>query len=181
MPPRAVAAEIAPTSGDLADAVLAASRVLVAVAARSLAAAGEDVTLVQYRALVVLGYNGPQRIIDLAGELAVTSSTATRLVARLTRKNLVRRSPSALDRRATVVEITAEGRQVVEAVMARRRTEMSRILRRVPAEDRRAILSSLDALARAAGEAPERSWTLGWGEPKREGSRDLPDAPRSRR
>jgi DNA-binding MarR family transcriptional regulator len=159
MPPRAGAAEIAPTPGDLTDAVLAASRVLIAVAARSLAAAGEDVTLVQYRALVVLGYNGPQRIIDLAGELAVNSSTATRLVARLTRKNLVGRSPSPLDRRATVVEITPEGRQVVEAVMAQRRSEMSKILRRVPARDRRAIVTALDTLTRAAGEAPEQSWT----------------------
>lgn len=181
MPPRAVTTDGAPTSRDLTDAVLAASRVLIAVAVRSLAAAGEDVTLVQYRALVVLGYNGPQRIIDLAGELAVTSSTATRLVARLTRKNLVRRSPSALDRRATVVEITTDGRHVVEAVMARRRAEMSKILRRVPAEDRRAILSSLDALTRAAGEAPEQSWTLGWGEPKGHGPTNSPDMPRSRR
>lgn len=164
MPPRAGTHEAAPSSSTLTDAVLAASRVLIAVAARSLAAAGEDVTLVQYRALVVLGYNGPQRITDLAGELAVNSSTATRLVARLARKNLVRRAPSTLDRRATVVEITPEGRQVIEAVMAKRREEMTRILRRVPVKDRRAIVTSLDALARAAGEAPEQSWTLGWGE-----------------
>ena len=164
MPPRAGSREVAPSSSTLTDAVLAASRVLIAVAARSLGAAGEDVTLVQYRALVVLGYNGPQRITDLAGELAVNSSTATRLVGRLARKNLVRRAPSTVDRRATVVEITPEGRQVIEAVMAKRRAEMSRILRRVPVEDRRAIVTSLDALARAAGEAPEQNWTLGWGE-----------------
>jgi DNA-binding MarR family transcriptional regulator len=111
----------------------------------------------------------------------VNSSTATRLVARLERKNLVRRAPSPLDRRATVVEITLEGRQVLEAVMAQRRAEMSRILRRVPVEDRRAIITSLNALARAAGEAPEQSWTLGWGESPRDGSTQLPDVARSRR
>ena len=44
----------------LVDAVLGASRVLVAVAARSLADAGEDVTLTQYRSLIVLASRGPQ-------------------------------------------------------------------------------------------------------------------------
>ncbi|MFC7655431.1 hypothetical protein ACFQV8_01700 [Pseudonocardia benzenivorans] len=39
---------------ELVDAVMTASRVLVAVAARSLAAVDEDVTIAQYRALVVL-------------------------------------------------------------------------------------------------------------------------------
>ena len=51
-------AQVAPD--ELVDTVLAASRALVAVAARSLAAAGDDVTLPQYRALVVLAARGPQ-------------------------------------------------------------------------------------------------------------------------
>ena len=42
-------AQVAPD--ELVDTVLAASRALVAVAARSLAAAGDEVTLPQYRAL----------------------------------------------------------------------------------------------------------------------------------
>ena len=41
------------------DAVLTASRVLVAVAARSLAEVAEEVTLTQYRSLVVLASRGP--------------------------------------------------------------------------------------------------------------------------
>ena len=53
--------------------------------------AGEEVTLPQYRALVVLASRGPQRIVDLAGFLDVTASTATRMCDRLVRKGLVRR------------------------------------------------------------------------------------------
>jgi hypothetical protein len=49
---------------ELVDTVLAASRALVAVAARSLAAAGDEVTLPQYRALVVLSARGPQGTAD---------------------------------------------------------------------------------------------------------------------
>ena len=54
------------------DAVLTASRALVAVATMSLGAAAEDTTIAQYRALVVLASRGPQRMVDLAGALAVT-------------------------------------------------------------------------------------------------------------
>ena len=46
----------------MVDAVLTASRVLVAIAARSLADAGEEVTLTQYRSLVVLASRGPQGV-----------------------------------------------------------------------------------------------------------------------
>ena len=56
----------APAADDeLVDTVLAASRALVAVAARSLAAAGDEVTLPQYRALVVLAAQGPQGTAEL--------------------------------------------------------------------------------------------------------------------
>ena len=50
--------------------MLRASRVLVAVAVRSLAAVDHDVTLPQYRALVVLASRGPQRPTELADALA---------------------------------------------------------------------------------------------------------------
>ena len=81
----------APAAADeLVDTVLAASRALVAVAARSLAAPGMG-TLPQYRALVVLAARGPQGTAELAAALAVNPSTATRMCDRLVRKGLVRR------------------------------------------------------------------------------------------
>src|SRR4051794_15718478 len=112
---------ITPTHDEVVDAVLAASRALVAIAARSLAAADVDVTLPQYRALVVLAYSGEKRTIDLANELGVNSSTATRLVDRLIGRELVRRRIRPEDRRATSLEITDSGRLVVDAVMSKRR------------------------------------------------------------
>jgi DNA-binding MarR family transcriptional regulator len=85
LPPPAPAA-----ADELVDTVLAASRALVAVAARSLAAAGDEVTLPQYRALVVLAARGPQGTAELAAALAVNPSTATRMCDRLVRKGLIR-------------------------------------------------------------------------------------------
>jgi MarR family len=96
-------------SDELVDTVLAASRALVAVAARSLAAAGDEVTLPQYRALVVLAAQGPQGTAELAAALAVNPSTATRMCDRLVRKGLVRRHRLAGDRRAVRIALTAAG------------------------------------------------------------------------
>ena len=69
------------------DAVLSASRVLVAIAARSLADAGEEVTLTQYRSLVVLASRGPQSMAALAEAVAVTPATASRMCDRLVKKS----------------------------------------------------------------------------------------------
>ena len=48
------------------DAVLVASRALVGIAARSLAAVEDTVTLVQYRALVLLASRGEMNVGTLA-------------------------------------------------------------------------------------------------------------------
>ena len=64
---------------DAVDAVLTASRSLIAVATRSLGAAAEETAIAQYRALVMLASRGPQRIVDLAAALGVAPSTAGRM------------------------------------------------------------------------------------------------------
>ena len=113
------------------DAVLTASRTLIAVATSSLGAAAEDTTIAQYRALVVLASRGPQRMTDLAGALDVTPSTAGRMCDRLLRKALIRRHRARADRRAVQVSITPAGRQVVDQATARRRALIAGILRRL--------------------------------------------------
>jgi DNA-binding MarR family transcriptional regulator len=153
---------VGPSQDDLTDAVVGASRALLAIAVRSLSAAGEGMTLVQYRALVVLTCRGDQRLADLADVLGVNSSTVTRLAERLVRKGLVRRVSDADDRRATRIAITSAGQNVVEAVTAQRRSEISRIVRKMPPASRAAAVEALETFTSAAGEAPEQSWTLGW-------------------
>lgn len=152
----------AKTDQALVDAFLDASRALVAVAARSLADAGENVTLAQYRALVVLSTRGPHRPGDLAERLGVTASTASRMVERLVRKGLVRRTRSSHDRRTVRVHLTEPGQCLVDEVIVRRREEIERILAQMPERGRSTVASALRAFAAAAGEAPEPDWALGW-------------------
>jgi DNA-binding MarR family transcriptional regulator len=140
------------------NAVLTASRTLVAVATQSLGAAAEDTTIAQYRALVVLASRGPQRMTDLAAALDVTPSTAGRMCDRLLRKGLIRRHRARADRRAVQVSITAAGRQVVDQATARRRALIADILGRLPAAQQSAVASALAAFAAAAGEIPDSQW-----------------------
>jgi DNA-binding MarR family transcriptional regulator len=134
-----------------ADALLEASRALVGVAARSLA--DVDVTLPQFRALVVLSRPAPVTVGDLAKALDVHPTTATRLCDRLVRKRLVRRHPGVgADRRETILSLSAPGRRLVDRVTARRRRDLAAIVERMDRRDRQAVVEALTAFARAAGE-----------------------------
>lgn len=147
---------------ELVDAVLGASRALVAVAARSLANVADDVTLAQYRVLIELAARGPQRLADLATALGVDRSTATRMCDRLVRKRLVSRRRISEDRRGVRVSLTVAGGELVAEVSRRRRAEISAILERLPQAHRRSVVRALRAFAEAAGEVPEQDWSLGW-------------------
>ena len=146
----------------MVDAVLSASRVLVAVAARSLADVAEEVTLTQYRTLVVLASRGPQNLAGLAEAVGVTPATATRMCDRLVRKDLIRRRTERDDRRQLRVALTVKGRSLVDAVTGRRRQEIARIINEIPVEQQAVLVQALGRLASAAGEVPEQDWTTGW-------------------
>lgn len=146
----------------LTDAALTASRALVAIAARSVASVADDVTLPQFRALVVLASRGPQPPHALADELGVVPSTVTRMCDRLERKGLVARSSHPTNRRELSVALTEAGRSVVDEVTRSRRLELRRVLSRLPAAERGAVVDAFEAFARAAGEVPEQGWYLGW-------------------
>ena len=147
---------------ELVDAVLGASRALVAVAARSLAMVAEDVTLAQYRVLVVLASRGPQRLADLADALMVDRSTATRMCDRLVRKRLVGRRRTSEDRRGVRISLSSAGGELVAEVTRRRRAEITAIVRRMPSSHRALVVEALQAFSTAAGEVPEQDWSLGW-------------------
>src|SRR5664280_2625575 len=154
------AKDSAPEGKDaMVDAVLTASRVLVAIAARSLADAGEEVTLTQYRSLVVLASRGPQSVVALADALAVTPPTASRLCERLVRKGLVGRRTDRHDRRQVRIELTKSGNSLIDTVTARRREEIADLLASIPPEVQHSMVMALRQLASSADEVPEQDWS----------------------
>ncbi len=146
---------------NVTDAVLLASRALVGVAARSLAAVEDEVTLAQFRALVVLATH-ERNLGELAEALDVHPSSATRLCTRLEAKGLITRRPATQSRRELLVSLTREGRTLVDTVTRRRRREIARIVARIPEREQRVLVHALGMFADAAGETSEPSWAFGW-------------------
>jgi DNA-binding MarR family transcriptional regulator len=141
---------------------LAASRALVGVAARSLGAIEDSITLPQYRALVLLASRGEQNVGVLADALEIHPSTATRLCDRLAKKGLIERSTSIESRREVTLTLTDEGRTLLRSVTQRRVREINKIVERLDPRARRAAIEALSAFADAAGEIPDEAWKLGW-------------------
>lgn len=135
------------------DAVLLSSRALVAVASRSIAAVDEALTLPQFRALVVLDRSAAGiNVGELAHELRIQPSTATRLCDRLVRSRLAERQVNPDNRREVTMMLTVAGRELVAEVTRRRRREIAAIMANVPSSQRAAIVDALTAFRVAAGE-----------------------------
>ncbi len=130
----------------LLDAMLTASRALVAIAARSLASVDSDVTLPQYRTLVILYHQGTSSVIEVANELNVNPSTATRMIDRLCSKKLVSRHISADDRRRLTLELTKSGRRLVSHVLEERESRLSAILDNIPSDMWPALYAALSVI-----------------------------------
>ncbi|WP_406266745.1 MarR family transcriptional regulator [Actinacidiphila glaucinigra] len=142
------------TAEEMVSALLTASRLLVAVSARSLAAVEEALTLPQLRMLVVLESHGALNLSQLAAELGVQPSTALRMLDRLVAVDMVARGASPTDRRTTVISLTATGRRTVNDVTERRRAEIARIVDAMAPGQRRHLVQALQAFAEAGGEPP---------------------------
>jgi DNA-binding MarR family transcriptional regulator len=149
-------------SEEAVQALMLASRAFVGLAARSLAAVDEDVTLPQFRTLVVLATRGPQRSIDIADELRVNPSTGTRMCDRLARKGLIRRVRSSADRRVVRLRLTPAGLRLVDEVIGRRRADLAELVAATADRWKPSVTRALRAFAEAAGEMPEQGWWLGW-------------------
>jgi DNA-binding MarR family transcriptional regulator len=144
-------------------ALLTASRLLVAIAATSLAAVEETLTLPQYRLLVVLDSRGPSSQARLAEALEVNPSTALRMIDRLTAAGMVEKAANPARRREVLLRLTGTGWQTVRQVTEARRGELARIVAAMPAEQRLRLVAALDAFTEAGGEPPERLPLLpGW-------------------
>jgi DNA-binding MarR family transcriptional regulator len=128
-------------------AVLRATQAFVGLALRSLAVAGVPITLAQYRMLAVLDADDGRNVRDLAALLGVERSTATRMCDRLVSAGLIERTSDPSDRRAVVITLTEEGREVVAAVTRARRETVATLLRALPAARREQLVDILEEFA----------------------------------
>jgi DNA-binding MarR family transcriptional regulator len=144
------------------DGLLSVSRVMVGLTARTLNDLNADVSLPQYRMLIVLASRGPQRTADLALELAVQPSTVTRKVDRLIGKGLVWRRQRPQDRRVSWLGLTEAGKELVGITMRRRREAIAKLVAGMDIPHPGIVAATLTALTVAAGEVPDPQWWDMW-------------------
>lgn len=145
------------------DAVLTASRVLVGIAAQSMAEMEDTVTVTQFRALVVVASREPIHLAALAQDMGIHPSNATRTCDQLVAQGLLDRKENPADRRHLALTLTDTGRRLVESVLTRRRTAIAGVLNKMSAGGRARLAVVLTEFAQASGEPTiDHLWTAGW-------------------
>ena len=102
-----------------------------------------DITPAQLRALRVLRRHGVMRLSELSDRLHIAPRSATEVVDALEGRGLAQRRPDPGDRRATLVEVTADGSGVLDAV---RGTEAELAFGRLSPADRSSLARILRKL-----------------------------------
>ncbi|MGH3185634.1 MAG: MarR family winged helix-turn-helix transcriptional regulator [Streptosporangiaceae bacterium] len=98
--------------------------------------------------------HGPLRLSGLASSLGVEKASMTPRVQQLERAGLIRRSPDPADGRASLLEISPEGRRVLARLHLARQELLEEILADWPEQERAAVASALGSLAGQLSRAP---------------------------
>lgn len=105
-----------------------------------------DITPAQWRALRVLRRHGVMRLSELSDRLRIAPRSATEVVDALEARGLVRRMPDPGDRRATLVEVTEAGTEILEAIRGASSSEAERVFGRLSPADRAGLARILSQL-----------------------------------
>ena len=138
------------------DSVLAAANVLLRVVAQSVLDVDDVVTSPQLRVLVLIANSGPQNLSEVATELNVHPSNATRTTEKLVQAGLIQREEDPADRRFARLTLSPKGRRLVEGVINRRRTAIVHVLMNIPPKHMPQLAQAFDEFAQAAGDVPTR-------------------------
>jgi DNA-binding MarR family transcriptional regulator len=109
-----------------------------------------DISVTQCYALEALVRRGPSGLNELAAELYLDKSTASRVVGALERKGYLRRAAHPEDGRAIVLTITSSGRRLCDRIRTDLVAEARQILEDIEPGVRRGTARLLLRLARAA-------------------------------
>jgi DNA-binding MarR family transcriptional regulator len=128
----------------LSDAFWAVARQLRETSQETLAP--WDITPAQFRALRVLRRHGVMRLSELSDRLTIAARSATEVIDALQARDLTRRRPDPHDRRATLVELTEHGMQVLLDIREAHGNESERVFDRLTPADQAALAAILRKL-----------------------------------
>ena len=109
-----------------------------------------DVSVTQCYALDALLRRDLATLNELAGDLCLDKSTASRVVATLQRKGYVARTPHPRDARAVLLTATASGKRLVERIRGDLVEEKKALLAEFPEEVRESAAELIQRLTAAS-------------------------------
>ena len=107
---------------------------------------GLDLTMVQFKSVLLLVFTGGMTSRGLADQLGVGPSAVTQLVDRLVDQKLAVREPDESDRRVIWVRPTAKARALQDDLMQTSRSMIAEVLEGLSARERTAIRQALAVL-----------------------------------
>ena len=115
-----------------------------------------EVTPFQWRALhMLIRTGGKMRPGDLASRLRIAPRSATEVIDQLESRDLVERSPDPTDRRAVTVSETEAGRELHEAIVAKRRELSAEHFSTLTPDEQSELARLLKKLGRYSSESSE--------------------------
>jgi DNA-binding MarR family transcriptional regulator len=117
----------------------------------------QDLTMAQFRALLVLAHEAPLAIGALGEKLGVGLPAASRIVDRMVTDGLVERSDDPADRRRALVRLAPQGQEAIDRIQQGRQSfqeRVRRLLLKLPDEDLLDLKRVYQSLAAIAREEP---------------------------
>ena len=108
-------------------------------------------SLGEFGVLVSLSEYGPQLMVDLARNQAITQAAITGIIDKLEELGLAKREPSKTDKRKVRASITEKGEEQVNAGMRLYKQFVEKATRRTSLRDMNFVLKLLDRMLDAAG------------------------------
>jgi DNA-binding MarR family transcriptional regulator len=135
------------------------TRALVGLTLQSLQVLDGEVSVPQFRLLLVLSGLGRVPSSRLASELGMTASSVTRLADRMEAAGLLARGTDPRSRSIVTLEVTAAGVDLVARVVERRHVLLAAVLDRMNPGEREAAARVARLLSALAGDAAALSAT----------------------
>ena len=104
----------------------------------------------QINTLMRLYHHGTCEVSDISDQLGITNAASSQLVERLVQQGLLNRTEDPRDRRVRQLEITPQGRVLIEQGIAARQRWMEELTHELSPEEQEEIANALILLSQAA-------------------------------
>ncbi|SNT36981.1 MarR family transcriptional regulator, 2-MHQ and catechol-resistance regulon repressor [Granulicella rosea] len=143
-----------PTAGQLWIVLVRCTKALTEHVEQSVAEAG--LVLTDFMILEALLHKGPLTITEIQSKILLASGSMTAAVDRLERKGCIVRRSIQQDRRARQLELTPDGRALIERIYASHKAEFEALMSVLGDDERRQTYASLKKLGLHAAAAHAR-------------------------